>query len=271
MSEGEDLMTLGGGPAERDLGELEAKLGYRFERRERLLRALSHRSYANERQADVADNEVMEFLGDAVLGLVVSEMLYRRHAELSEGQMSKLKAYLVSAGTLARRAEEVDLGSYLLLGRGEEKTFGRGKESLLANAFEAVIAAVYLDGGLQAATDFVDRTLWGDLGDAIEADPTLRDFKSILQERLQAQGRALPLYRVVEERGPDHAKVFRVEVVVDDEALAEGEGKTKKGAEQVAAELALRAVPVEEEGEPAEGAAAAEGDEPSTEREQGEG
>ena len=238
MPEAEGL-ELDLGVSDSDLERLERKLGHSFHDRDRLLRALIHRSYANEQDAEVPDNEVMEFLGDAVLGLIVSELLYRRNPELSEGDMSKLKAFLVSADTLARRAEEIELGTYLVLGRGEEKTAGRAKDSLLANTFEAVIAAIYLDGGLEAATEFVDRLLWPGLTEAVNDDPTLRDFKSMLQERLQADGRQLPIYRIIEERGPDHDKVFRVEVVVDGKVLAAGEGKTKKAAEQSAADQAL--------------------------------
>lgn len=228
-----------GGAREGGLEELEETLEYRFQERELLLRSLSHRSFANEYDEDVHDNEVLEFLGDAVLGFVVSEMLYRRHPNLSEGQMSKLKAFLVSAGMLARKAEDIDLGSYLLLGKGEEKTDGRGKDSLLANAFEAVVAALYLDGGMPVAAGFLDRMLSPQLAGAIQREPTLQDFKSLLQEELQAVGRPLPVYQVVGEDGPDHKKVFLVELVVGEEPLAEGEGRTKKAAEQAAAELAL--------------------------------
>jgi ribonuclease-3 len=230
---------LEGGAREDGLGGLEEILGHEFENRELLLQALSHRSFANEQQEEMLDNEVLEFLGDAVLGLIVSEMLYRRHPGLTEGQMSKFKAFLVSAGMLARKADEIDLGSYLLLGKGEEKTAGREKDSLLANAFEAVIAALYLDGGMQVAVAFLDRVLSPQLNAAIEREPKLEDFKSLLQEELQAVGRPLPVYQVVSEDGPDHEKVFLVELLVDEERLAEGEGKTKKAAEQAAAEVAL--------------------------------
>ncbi len=230
---------LEGGAREGGLEELEERLEYRFQERGLLLQALSHRSFANEHQEEMLDNEVLEFLGDAVLGLVVSEMLYRRHPNLTEGQMSKLKALLVSAGMLARKAEEIDLGSYLLLGKGEEKTAGRGKDSLLANALEAVIAVLYLDGGMPVVTGFLDRMLLPQLSAAIQREPTLQDFKSLLQEKLQAVGRPLPVYRVIGENGPDHEKVFLVELVVDEERLADGEGKTKKAAEQAAAEVAL--------------------------------
>ena len=239
MPEGVEASAARGGAHEVDLEALERLLGHQFNESTLLRQALVHRSFANESEEDIVDNEVLEFLGDAVLGLVVSELLYRRKPNLTEGEMSKLKAFMVSSDSLARRAEEIELGKFLVLGKGEEKTAGRVKDSLLANAFEAVIAAVYLDGGLDAATDFVDRTVWPHLTDAVEEDPTLNDYKSLLQERLQAQARQLPVYRVVEERGPDHNKIFRIEVLIDGCALAEGEGKTKKAGEQQAAEMAL--------------------------------
>jgi len=226
------------------LAPLEERIGHRFERVETLHRATLHRSFANESEEDIADYEVLEFLGDAVLGLVVSELLFRRHPDLTEGQMSKLKAFLVSSESLARRAEEIHLGEFLVLGRGEEKTAGRLKDSLLANSFEAVIAAVYLDGGLKAATGFVDRTVWQHLTDAIETNSKFSDFKSVLQERLQSEGRPLPVYHVVEEIGPDHDKTFRIEVEVGGQTLAQGEGRTKKAAEQMAAEMALEGLAV---------------------------
>lgn len=231
---GEDL-----GGHER-LGPLEDEIGYRFVDRELLHRATIHRSFAHESEEDLADNEVLEFLGDAVLGLVVSELLYQRNPELSEGEMSKLKAFLVSSESLARRAEAIDLGAYLVLGKGEEKTEGRLKDSLLANSFEAVIAAIYLDGGLQEATKFVDFAVYQRLAEASEDNTHFSDFKSLLQERLQSEGHSLPVYKVVEESGPDHAKMFSVEVQLDGQAIAVGSGKTKKSAEQMAAELALQ-------------------------------
>ncbi|MGD8816067.1 MAG: ribonuclease III [Acidobacteriota bacterium] len=221
--------------AHERLAPLERSIGYRFADRSLLHSATIHRSFANETEEDIADNEVLEFLGDAVLGLVVSELLYRRNPELSEGEMSKLKAFLVSSDSLARRAEEIDLGTYLVLGKGEEKTDGRLKDSLLANSFEAVIAAVYLDGGLGAATRFIDAVVYRHLDDAVEESATLSDFKSLLQERLQSTGRPLPVYTIVEENGPDHDKTFHVVVEVDGEPVGEGQGKTKKAAEQEAA------------------------------------
>jgi ribonuclease III len=225
--------------AHERLGPLEQTIGYRFDDRRLLHGATIHRSFANEAEEDIADNEVMEFLGDAVLGLVISELLYRRNPDFSEGEMSKLKAFLVSSESLARRAEEIGLGAFLVLGKGEEKTEGRLKDSLLANSFEAVIAAVYLDGGLQPATEFIDTTVYQHLTDVVEEEVHLSDFKSLLQERMQSEGRPLPRYSVVDEHGPDHDKVFRVVVEVDGTLSGEGEGKTKKAAEQVAAERTL--------------------------------
>ena len=224
------------------LGPLEDEIGYRFVDRELLHRATIHRSFASESEEDIADNEVLEFLGDAVLGMVVSELLYQRNPSLSEGKMSKLRAFLVCSRSLARSAEGIDLGAYLVLGKGEEKTAGRLKDSLLANSFEAVIAAIHLDGGLQEASKFVDCTVYRRLTDAIEDEDNVlfTDFKSLLQERQQSEGHSLPVYTVVEERGPDHAKTFSVEVELDGQAIAVGSGKTKKSAEQMAAELALQ-------------------------------
>jgi ribonuclease-3 len=225
------------------LTRLQDRLGHRFEDPTLLVRALTHRSYANE-QGTGADNEVLEFLGDAVLGLIVSDLLCSEHPDLSEGQMSKLKSYLVSAETLGRLADEFGLGSYILLGRGEEKTEGRNKSSILANAFEAVIASLYTDGGLTKARNFV-LDLVGPLLEEAEDEPggaTVRDFKSTLQEHVQAEGLPLPEYLVVEEEGPDHAKIFHVEVRVGPAGSSRGTGRTKKRAEQRAARELLRAL-----------------------------
>ena len=220
--------------------ELQERVGYRFKDRGLLEHALTHRSRAAEdASGGVADNESLEFLGDAVLGLVVADMLFRTYPGYDEGQKSKIKASVVSAQALGRRAEEIRLGEHLLLGRGEEKTGGRFKQALLADAYEALIAAVYLDGGLPAAAAFLER----ELRDAIEtgAGETVvgQDYKSALQERLQAMGRPLPEYRVAAESGPDHRKVFTIEVVVAGEILGSARGKAKKEAEQEAARKAM--------------------------------
>lgn len=221
------------------LDRLQELLGYEFEDPALLMRALTHRSWANERSEDARDNEVLEFLGDAALGLVVSDLLCTQHPEMSEGQMSKLKSFLVSADTLGRLADHFGLGEFILLGRGEEKTAGRAKNSILANAFEALIGALYLDGGLERAQDFVLEQVEPLVGNFDAGAEPLRDFKSTLQERVQARGMPLPEYDVVEEEGPDHAKVFHVRVRVEDRWQARGHGRTKKRAEQRAARQVL--------------------------------
>jgi ribonuclease-3 len=184
----------------------------------------------------------LEFLGDAVLGFLIAEALFRDYPELDEGQKSKIKASLVSATTLALVGERLDLGPFLILGRGEEKTGGRKKTALLADACEAIIAAVYLDGGMDAARDLVLREVWSlrtDLPQAGTLTALTGDFKSALQELLQARERGLPDYRVVGESGPDHRKVFDVEVWVAGEMVGRAEGRSKKEAEQRAAQHAL--------------------------------
>jgi ribonuclease III len=174
-----------------------------------------------------------------VLGFIVADALFRRFPEYTEGQKSKIKASVVSTQSLARHAERLGLGEHLILGRGEEKTGGRFKAALLADTYEALIAAIYLDGGIDAASAFLRR----ELGEAIEAGQRAdfhgQDFKSALQERLQSLGRPLPEYRVVHEEGPDHRKVFHVDVVASGETLASASGRAKKEAEQEAARLAL--------------------------------
>ena len=220
--------------------ELERRVGYWFKDRGLLEHALTHTSRAAEdASGGVADNESLEFLGDAVLGLVVADLLFHAYPTSDEGQKSKIKASVVSTQALVRRAEEMQLGAHLLLGRGEEKTGGRFKQALLADAYEALIAAIYLDGGLPAAAAFLER----ELSDAIEegAGQTVvgQDYKSALQERVQALGHPLPEYRVAAESGPDHRKVFTIDVVVAGEVLGSATGKAKKAAEQEAARLAL--------------------------------
>ncbi len=222
---------------------LEARLGYRFRDRGLLEHALTHKSKAHEDPSGgVSDNESLEFLGDAVLGLVVSDALFRAFPSYSEGQKSKIKANLVSTASLAEMAELIGVGDHMILGRGEEKTGGRQKQALLADTCEALIAAIYLDGGLEPARQFLLRELATHIDDARQPDYFGRDHKSRLQERLQRLGRPLPVYRIASEIGPDHRKLFYVEVVVGAETLAQGAGRTKKEAEQEGARLALAAV-----------------------------
>ena len=248
------------------LSEIEALLGHVFSKKSLLTRALTHSSLAYEsnvehldsatskakkptkHQLEVADNEQLEFLGDAVLGLLVATTLYSRFPELNEGELTRLRANLVSRKHLGQVGAEINLGSYIRLGRGEEKSGGRKKAALLANCMEAVIGALYLDGGLEVAAAFVDRTVIApfvaELRQKLRNDGIIGDHKSALQEWLQAQKSGTPEYVVKGESGPDHRKRFLVEVRLADQpiktkALARGIGSTKKKAEQEAARRAF--------------------------------
>jgi len=236
----------GGGivvPLPQAFDVLEARVGYRFRDRGLLEHALTHKSKANDDPSGgVADNESLEFLGDAVLGLVVSDALFRAFPTYSEGQKSKIKANLVSTASLAEMAALMGLGDHMILGRGEEKTGGRHKQALLADTCEALIAAIYLDGGLEPARQFLMREFGRHIEEARQPEYFGRDHKSRLQERLQGLGRPLPSYRITSEVGPDHSKLFYVEVVVGDAVLAQGAGRTKKDAEQEGARLALQEI-----------------------------
>jgi len=229
-------------PLERSVRALQRRLGYRFRDVGLLEHALTHKSKAHEdATGGVFDNESLEFLGDAVLGFVVADLLYREFPHFDEGQKSKAKAALVSTTALAELGQKIGLGAYLLLGRGEEKTGGRQKQALLADGCEAVIAAIYLDGGIDAARDCILQELAEEI-EHVRSPDFLRDFKSALQERLQASGRPLPDYEVTAELGPDHDKRFHVTVRVQGEVLASSEGRTKKEAEQAAARQALQKI-----------------------------
>lgn len=225
--------------------DLQSRIGYRFRDRGLLEHALTHKSRAAEdASGGVTDNESLEFLGDAVLGLVVADALFHQYPTYTEGQKSKVKAAVVSTQSLARQAEQIQLGEHLILGRGEEKTGGRYKQALLADAYEALIAAIYLDGGLEAAAAFLRRELKVAI-DAGSAQTFAPDYKSALQERLQALGQPLPEYRVSGEAGPDHRKIFSVEVVANGDVLGTASGRAKKEAEQEAARLALEKLDTE--------------------------
>lgn len=235
------------------LAELEQKLEFSFQNRELLERALTHKSRAFEAAARaverVADNEQLEFLGDSILGFLVSELLVSRYPAYPEGRLSKLKAYLVSAIHLHEVAAELGLGSHLYLGRGEELSGGRTKRALLANALEALIAAMYLDQGIEPVRAFVHGHVVGDF-DAEKADDEALaiDYKSALQEAAQQLGLAMPRYSIVKESGPEHSKTFTVEARVGVGFSARAEGSSKKAAGQRAAQLVLEqlsAVPAE--------------------------
>lgn len=218
---------------------LEQALGYVFRDRTLLEQALTHRSHRGDKNSGMTDNERLEFFGDAVLGFLVSEKLYGLGSQMREGALARIKSNLVSAQQLHQVAKRLDLGSHLRLGTGEEKTGGRHKQNLLANAVEALVAAVYLDGGLPPAREVVRRLLLEELaGEGVE-HLAKADYKSTLQEHLQGVHQPPARYEVIATRGPEHQKQFTVAVWVGDVCLAEGQGVTKKAAEQQAARLAL--------------------------------
>lgn len=222
-----------------DLSAFEERIGYTFTNRDLLTRALTHKSFSHEaKNGGVLHNETFEFLGDSVLGFIVGDLLFSHFPTLDEGALSKMKAFLVSASSLAAKARKCEMGDVIFLGVGEEKTGGRKKESLLANLFEAMIAAVYLDGGIDAARDFIIRSFAGDIRAIDEEDLLFHDYKTALQELAQGRGLPLPEYTVVDEVGPDHDKTFVVEVKVG-RLASRGEGSSKKEAQQQAAKNAL--------------------------------
>ncbi len=219
--------------------ELETYIGYRFEDRGLLDNALTHRSFVNENSAlPCKDNERLEFLGDAVLELTVSDMLMKKFPDLAEGELSKLRASVVNEQLLAKLARGFRIGEFLLLGRGEESTGGRTKPSLLANAFESVVAAMYLDGGFDRTATFIGR-LFEPLIEAGAAAAVYRDYKTAAQEICQNRFKELPRYIVISETGPDHEKRFETSLVVGERVIATGTGRSKKEAEQQAAKEAL--------------------------------
>lgn len=232
-----------GGPFGAELEPLERTIGYRFRDRGLLEHALTHRSRVHEdASGGVFDNESMEFLGDSILGFVIADLLFHEFPQHNEGQKSKLKASLVSAASLGRLAEKIDLGRFLILGRGEEKTGGRRKLALIADCYEALIAAIYLDGGIEPARGFVERQFDDLIADARRHGTVAaftEDYKSALQEWLQSHDRGLPVYRLAAELGPAHRRRFAVEVLVNGEPIATAEGKSKKEAAQQAAKNAL--------------------------------
>lgn len=224
------------------LDEFQRRLEYRFQQQRLLIEALTHKSYLNEAGgAEEADNERLEFLGDAVLDLIVSEYLVHAFPEAAEGELSKLRSRLVSEKTLSIVAQRIGLGDLLRLGRGETKTQGHSKPSILADALEAVVAAVYLDGGAEAAARCVKAVFSEELA---SCDQTLTrgDYKTDLQEFCQREFEMLPHYRTIRETGPDHEKLFEVEILIRGDRYGIGVGKSKKEAEQMAAKQALEKV-----------------------------
>ena len=216
--------------------KLEEKLGYTFRDRGLLENALTHSSYANENKSrGETSNERLEFLGDSVLGMVVADHLYRTHPDMPEGELTRTRAALVCEDSLVEVAAQLELGQYLKLGRGEDAGGGRERPSIQADAVEAVIAAIYLDGGIGSARKFIQRFIL-DRGDVVAVS---RDHKTALQELVQRESGQVLEYRLLGATGPDHAKVFRVEVDLNGEAVGTGEGRSKKEAEQNAARAAI--------------------------------
>ena len=222
--------------------ELEKKLNYTFRNSELLQEALNHSSYANEhRSAHLHSNERLEFLGDSVLGFVTAEFLFLRHPEAPEGDLTRIRAALVCEQSLYEVAQRLDLGQYLKLGRGEEAGGGRERTSILADAVEAVFAAVYLDGGIDAARELIHRCLLDVQRESV-VEERRRDYKTALQELVQRQADQVLTYRMAGEQGPDHAKTFRAEVLLNGAVIGAGDGHSKKEAEQAAAKAALEAL-----------------------------
>lgn len=218
------------------LHEFEQKIGYQFQNIRLLQQALTHSSYANEkRMSKLANNERLEFLGDAVLELTSSEFLYHTHEKMFEGEMTKLRASLVCEPTLAYCAREIDLGEYLLLGKGEITTGGKERDSILSDAMEAVIGAIYIDGGFTSAKEYIHKYILSD----IDNKKLFFDSKTILQEIIQADYKEPLVYEMRGEEGPDHNKTFTVAAVIGEKELSIGKGRTKKAAEQAAAYQAI--------------------------------
>lgn len=218
-----------------DLKSFQEKIGYTFKKEELLLRALSHSSYVNERQNGGTSNERLEFLGDSVLGFITAEYFFLNYAKIPEGELTKLRAATVCESSLYDFAKELDLGNYLYLGRGETVTGGNNRPSILADAFEALLAAIYLDGGLGTAKRFALRFI----KDACNKAAAFKDHKTILQEVVQKNPQENVEYVLTAENGPDHNKIFTVEVHLNSNVIGTGTGKSKKLAEQEAAREAL--------------------------------
>ncbi len=218
------------------LDELQSKIGYSFKNRDLLKQALTHSSFANEQKINKLKNyERLEFLGDAVLELVSSEFLFKENPQMPEGQLTKLRASMVCEPALAYCAKDIDLGSYMLLGKGEETTGGRYRSSITSDVMEAIIGAIFLDGGIEEAKKYIYRFILSDLENKI----LFLDSKTILQEEIQKKKDAQLRYELVSEDGPDHNKEFAVEAYLNDVLIGSGSGRTKKAAEQQAAYEAL--------------------------------
>lgn len=218
--------------------EFQKIIGYRFQNTKLLQQALTHSSYANEKHMKHADNERLEFLGDAVLELVSSEFLFSNYPEMSEGDLTKLRASLVCEPTLAGCTASIQLGGFIRLGKGEDQTGGRERKSILSDALEALIGAIYLDGGFTSAKEFILKFILTD----IEHKKLFYDSKTILQEKIQSMGDEILSYEILKEEGPDHNKLFEVRAMMGNKEIGRGEGRSKKSAEQEAAYRAILAL-----------------------------
>lgn len=221
-----------------NIDKFEKIIKYKFSNKEYILEALTHSSYSNENK-NYDFNERLEFLGDSVLSIIVSDYLFKHEKDLPEGELTKLRANIVCEESLSDAANEIELGKHMLLGKGEEATGGRQRISILADAFEAVIAAIYLDGGLESAREFVLDYMEDIIIDSRKGK-IFRDYKTHLQEVLQGQGESNIWYKLLDEKGPDHNKRFIMQVGTNEKVLGTGEGKSKKEAEQLAAKIALK-------------------------------
>ncbi|CCB85419.1 MULTISPECIES: ribonuclease III [Parachlamydia] len=228
----------------QNISNIELRLGYKFQDRDLLALAFVHRSFINENREIHEHNERLEFLGDSVLGLLIADYLYRYLPSTPEGELSYLKSRLVEASSCVTYIHKLDLEQFLLLGRGERMNDGRGRESILADLLEAIIGAVYLDGGLESAKAFLFKNFSTEI-EAILKTP-VRNWKALLQDYCQKKYQTTPSYHVIDEKGPDHSKTFKISVFLNDEEVGKGEGGSKKEAQQKAAEDALSKMDIHE-------------------------
>lgn len=222
---------------QQNIPAIEAKLGYTFQDSSLLILAFVHRSYINENRSITQHNERLEFLGDAVLGMIISDYLYRFLPTTAEGQLSYLRSRLVEAASCVNYMQSLNIASFVLLGKGEKMNDGRGRDSILADLFEAIMGAIYLDGGLEAAKQFLFRNFTSHI-DAILKTP-LRNWKALLQDLCQKKFQQTPVYQVLQATGPDHSKIFEISVLINQKEVGRGKGASKKEAQQAAAADAI--------------------------------
>lgn len=222
---------------QQNIAAIEKKLGYVFRDRSLLTLAFIHRSYINENRAVTHHNERLEFLGDAVLGMLISDYLYCYLPSTAEGQLSYLRSRLVEASSCVNYVQNLNIAPYILLGKGERMNDGRGRDSILADLFEAIMGAIYLDGGLEAAKDFLFRNFSPQIEDILKTP--LRNWKALLQDHCQKKYQQTPTYHVLQASGPDHSKIFEISVLINQQELGRGKGASKKEAQQAAAADAI--------------------------------